>query len=339
MAPTLADVNWLLSALAQATAALIAIVGGLLVSRYVALHAEQQSASRRVQDLTRREQEADASLAKSRTDLARYRVVDALDDDRVFDEVSARGLETTVDGVLRAIEWDDEELDPDLLSEELEAVRLEMTEAITVIHPLVPTSFNHESWSDFRRANSIVPVRRRLWEWVYEKVCEERRDEAETNASRSSNIFGSSMGRLMAAGAYSAITPAALSAARWSVQSQLEMAKERELADRVAEREAEIRALRQERRLAEETYDATRQPEGFGLALQVLTFLATVGMGVPFIVMGFAPLTLPDWGRVTVIGLFFVGVSMLLRFLFVYAAFLREGGRDTLPKSILGLLR
>lgn len=38
-----ADVNWLLSALAQATAALIAIVGGLLVSRYVTLHAEQQA--------------------------------------------------------------------------------------------------------------------------------------------------------------------------------------------------------------------------------------------------------------------------------------------------------
>jgi len=339
VAPTLADVNWLLSALAQATAALIAIVGGLLVSRYVALHAEQQSAGRRVQDLTRREQEAAAGLAISRTDLARYSVVDALDDDRVFDEVFARGLEPTVDGVLRAIEWDDEELDPDLLSEELEAIRLEMTEAITVIHPLVRTSFNHERWSDFRRANSIAPDRRRLWEWVYEKVCDERRAEADTNASTSSNIFGLNIGGLMAAGARSAITPAALSAARWSVQSQLEVARERELVDRLAEGEAEIRALRQERRLAEETYDATRQPEGFGLALQVLTFLAIVGMGVPFVVMGFAPLALPDWGRAAVIGLFFLGVSTLLRFLFVYAAFLRQGGRDTLPKSIVGLLR
>lgn len=130
---TVADINWLLSALAQATAALIAIVGGLLVSRYVALHAEQQSAGRRVQDLARREQEAAAGLAISRTNLARYRVIDALDDDRVFDEVFACGLEPTVDGVLRAIEWDDEELDPDLLSEELEAIRLEMTEDATFL--------------------------------------------------------------------------------------------------------------------------------------------------------------------------------------------------------------
>jgi hypothetical protein len=99
-----------------------------------------------------------------------------------------------------------------------------------------------------------------------------------------------------------------------------------------------LRALAQERRLAEETYDATRQPEGFVLALQVLTFLAVVGMGVPVILMGFAPMTLPAWARVAVISLFFVGVAMLLRFLFVYAGFLREGGRETLPRSLLGLL-
>jgi hypothetical protein len=71
----------------------------------------------------------------------------------------------------------------------------------------------------------------------------------------------------------------------------------------------------------------------------VLTFLAVVGMGVPVILMGFAPMTLPAWARVTVISLFFVGVAMLLRFLFVYAGFLREGGRETLPRSLLGLLR
>jgi hypothetical protein len=47
----IADVNWLLSALAQSSAALIAIVGGLLVPRYVALHAEQEAAERRLADL------------------------------------------------------------------------------------------------------------------------------------------------------------------------------------------------------------------------------------------------------------------------------------------------
>lgn len=36
------------------------------------------------------------------------------------------------------------------------------------------------------------------------------------------------------------------------------------------------------------------------------------------------------------IGLFFVGVAMPFRFLFVYAAFLRQGGRDSLPTSFSG---
>jgi hypothetical protein len=123
------------------------------------------------------------------------------------------------------------------------------------------------------------------------------------------------------------------------VSTQHEIAEVGLLRSRVEQARAEIGAMQQERRLAEETYDATRQPEGFVLALQVLVFLALVGMGVPAVLMGFAPLTLPAWGRIGVIALFFSGVALLLRFLFVYAGFLREGGRDTLPHSAFGLLR
>ncbi|HEY3409003.1 MAG TPA: hypothetical protein VGK53_12590 [Propionicimonas sp.] len=342
MQATVADVNWLLSALAQATAALIAIVGGLLVSRYVTLHAEQQSAGRRVLDLARREAEADSSLATAKSNLASYRVADALDDDRVFEEFLARDMKPTVGGVLRAIESDGADLDPELLAEEIESMGQEMPEAIKSIYPLVPVTSRHATWSDFLREHSLKPVRRQLWMWVYDKACEERRREAEKaaraarNTARNAGIAG-----LLSAGAFSApsIDVGSLSAARWTARSQRELAQERSLEDQVADAAARIGALRQERRLAEETYDATRQPEGFGLALQVLTFLAVVGMGVPVVLMGFAPLALPDWGRATVIGLFFLGVAMLLRFLFVYAAFLRQGGIDTLPASVFGLLR
>lgn len=43
-----ADVNWMLSSSVQSGSALIAIVGGLLGSRYVALDAEQRATERRV---------------------------------------------------------------------------------------------------------------------------------------------------------------------------------------------------------------------------------------------------------------------------------------------------
>lgn len=341
MESTLADVNWLLSALAQATAALIAIVGGLLVSRYVALHAEQQAAGRRVQDLARREAEADEALASANSELAGYRVADALDDDRVFEEIAARDFEPTVDGVLRAIEWDEAELDLSLLEAEIESVKAEMAESIQAIYPLVPVGTAFDRWPEFRRANGLKPGRNRLWSWVYDRACEERREEAESAARQAREALGNSvLSNLLSARNFSLPTLSpAVTAARWTVQSQRELAQERALEDRVAAAAAQVWALRQERRLAEETYDATRQPEGFGLALQVLSVLAVVGMGFPVVLMGLAVVTLPAWVRGGVIVMFFCGVALLLRFLFVYASFLREGGRASLPRSIFGLLR
>lgn len=130
-----------------------------------------------------------------------------------------------------------------------------------------------------------------------------------------------------------------LSGLRNVVTSQHEIAHVASLRGRVEQADAEARAVQQERRLANETYEATRQPEGFGLALQVLSLLAILGMAAPVIIMGFGSVTLPPWARAVVIGGFLAGVALLLRFLFVYANFLREGGREALPKTALGLLR
>lgn len=123
------------------------------------------------------------------------------------------------------------------------------------------------------------------------------------------------------------------------IESQHEVARVSALRARVDSAEADVRALEQEQRLAEETLEATRQPEGFGLALQVLTALAVLGMGIPVIVMGTEVVSLPWPARAAVILAFALGVSLLLRFLFVYASFLREGGRRELPTSAFGLLK
>lgn len=262
----------------------------------------------------------------------------------MFEEIFNSELKPNVDEVLRAIDEEDGNLNRDLVAREVEAMAHDMAAAIDALYELVPVSENHDDWLAFRRKHSIEIGHRNLWEWVYDKVCEKRRGEAKAVAHEA--MKNSPYGRLFALTQqqdYSLLTagftPPAISAANRMIRSQREMARVDALESRIGEAEAELRALAQERRLAEETYDATRQPEGFVLALQVLTFLAVVGMGVPVILMGFAPMTLPAWARVAVISLFFVGVGMLLRFLFVYAGFLREGGRETLPRSLLGLLR
>lgn len=100
----------------------------------------------------------------------------------------------------------------------------------------------------------------------------------------------------------------------------------------------DARAAKQEATLAQEALEASRQPEGFSLALQVLTILAILGIAVPVVVMGIGLAALDAWLRILVILLFFVGVALLLRYLFVYASFLREGGRRTLPRHVFGLI-
>jgi len=339
----LADVNWLLSALAQSSAALIAIVGGLLVSRYVALHAEQQGAQRRVEDLQRREKEATNALADARIDLDMYYIDDALDDTAVFQEIFERQLEPTVDGVLDAIDDDGANLNRELLSVELLSMTADMKSAVSAMYELVPLSTEQDDWTTFRRAHSLEVGHRNLWEWVYNKICDERKRGAKRAAMEArknspyANLFG-----LSEPPDYTSLlglsSPEIIAANRM-IRDRREMARVDALEARIGAFEAELLALSQERRLAQETYQATRQPEGFVLALQVLTFLAIVGMGVPVVIMGFAPLTISGYARAAVVVLFFLGVSLLLRFLFVYAAFLREGGRESLPHHLAGLFR
>lgn len=92
----------------------------------------------------------------------------------------------------------------------------------------------------------------------------------------------------------------------------------------------------QEHRLAEETFEATRQPEGFTLALQVLSALSVLGMGIPVTLMpSFPVITMPWCGRAAVAVVFFLGVYLLLRFLFVYASYLRGDEENfAIPRPI-----
>lgn len=329
-----ADVNWLLSALAQATAALIAIVGGLLVSRYVSLHAEQQGARRRVEDLSRREEEASAALSSAREQLDAYYVDDALNDDDVFEEILRQEFKPTPEAVLDAIDYDGPELNSEILNAQIQAIAAEMSSAAEALLDLVPKDGGDDEWPAFRRKHGIDSERRNLWEWVYGQIRDERRREAE-EAARKSNRWPSTSVDI----ARMINLPASSFATNRLISNQRELAQVGALEERVSAAEFESRALVQERRLAVETYEATRQPEGFSLALRVLTTLAIFGMGPPVILMGFVTMAFPWPIRVLVIALFAFGVALLLRFLFVYAAFLREGGREKLPRGVLGLMR
>lgn len=338
-----ADVNWLLSAITQSAAALIAIVGGLLVSRYVSLHAEQQGARRRVDDLLRREAEAQDQLAQHERAFDLYYVDEFLDDGDVFETILREKGHATVAQVLAEMDTDGDGLNPELLEERLTALQVELGAAVGALVPVIPVEKDHESWLDFRRGRDFDVGHRGLWEWVYDRICDDKRGEAKRAEAeaRAKSPYAKLIGPAFAhddlLASISMVNPQ-IRALRGVTAAQHENAQVNVLQGRVETARAEVRALQQEHRLAQELFEATRQPEGFGLALQVLATLAVLGIGAPVVIMGFVPYSLPAWLRIVVIALFFLGVVVLLRFLFVYAKFLR-GARRGLPSWLGGLVR
>lgn len=332
MTSTLADINWLLSSLTQASAALIAIVGGLLVSRYVALHAEQQATQRRVADLTRREEEASERLAKYNHDLATHEIDDVLCSDAVYLQIVQDGFTTTVEAALTAAEEHGEDLNQELLLTRLEAISRELKIAWESLDPLIPESENRPNWVDFKRQHDLAVEFADVWEWSYKVISESKEEEAR-NRRLSTGSFSSSP--LLAPALFEGVRPYDMANV---ISSQYARDHISSIQDNIDQAESEARSLRQERRLASETHEATRQPEGFSLALQVLSVIALLGIAIPVTVMGFSPTTIAPWARVAIIVSFFFGVALLLRFLFVYASFLRDGGPDSLPRSAFGLL-
>jgi hypothetical protein len=342
----IADVNWLLSALAQSSAALIAIVGGLLVSRYVALHAEQEAAKRRLADLDRRLVEADISVGEAERSLAQHAVDDLLESEELFEHLlRAQGEELTVELALEALDADPEDYDAAVLKDRVAFFFHEWSTAVSVLFPLIPDSEEQVEWLEFRRGRDLPVGSRYTWSWVYDKIVVEKVDKARKErqraerAARQKQYFGNLVQPVDYSSVIGSLRDPALTAAYRISDSQHELAKVSDLRARVSETTVARAALRQERRLAAETYDATRQPAGFVLALQVLTILAACGLVVPVVIMGFGPMTLEPWARAAVIAVFIVGLGLLLRFLYVYASYLRADGRADLPRSVVGLLR
>jgi hypothetical protein len=319
-----ADVNWLLSSLAQSTAALIAIVGGLLVSRYVSLHAEQSAAGRRVDDLGRRLGDAERRHQHAKAEIEAHELAEAIEQDDVYDLYfrTPEGEVPTREQVIAAAEADAASLNTELLDRRIPELFGELHSAFTNLDRDVPISTRLPYWDDFRKGKGYSIQTRGAWEWMYETIGEVRKERARKDRPFDIPSFDATISdrhRLT------------------SPQEQAQVDRLYQTRDQAA---TDMRQLEEERRLATETYEAARQPEGFRLALEVFSALAVVGLLVPISIMAVGVATLPLWLRLTLVALFIVGLGLLLRFLFVYANKLRgTGGEIPLPPHIWGLLR
>jgi hypothetical protein len=328
----MADVNWLLSSVTQSSAALIAIVGGLLVSRYVSLHAEQEAAARRMSDLARRSGEAQRRWDEAQRVIDEYEVDEVLLKDDVYEVIVRDRFAPTRDEVLRAAEAHEDEINLQVFDERLTELCSEARRARETLQIDVPAGSDHDDWDAFRRDKGYRIIEKGLWDWTYEQIVEQRQEEARSDSDPYSSLS-------LNLSSFVGPNPQ-LSAIRDLAMSQQEQAAIERLYAVRDQAALEQRQLDEERRLASETYEAARQPEGFQLALEVLSTLALLGLAVPVGIMAAGPLTLPVWARVLVVAFFLLGVALLLRFLFVYARYLKGAmGRGRLPKHALGLLR
>jgi hypothetical protein len=334
MLPPIADVNWLLSALAQSSAALVAIVGGLLVSRYVALHAEQQAARRRVDDLRRTLEIAVESLRQARRDLDIYDVDFYLEDRNVYEEVLKLDFTPDIEALRRAVDGGDHLVD-EVLRERLEHLASDMRTASELLQALVPHTEEQQEWEEFRHERQLKLDWSDAWQFLYERISHGRRVRAgwfPSSGKERERVRDHGLG-LPDFPIVSAVPfPGILRVRDRSEENRLVR-----LRDDAAARHA---ALLAEIELAERHLQDSRQPQGFRLALWVLAYLAVVGIGLPVVVMANGPTELPVWGRTAIVAAFFSGLLLLLRFLFVYAAYLDESRRrEELPPSVWGLLR
>lgn len=303
---------------------MIAIVGGLLVSRYVGLHAEQQAAQHRVDDLRRRYALTYSRVDRLRHDLEVQRIEDLLHASPVFTALT-RG--DGVDRVFAITGADRSRFDRDAVTARMQTLSKEIDAALDTLQGIVPAGQEWPPlWESFRSEHAHLEVGNdHVWKWVYEQVCAEHfrvlLSRQPTGLRTLANNKWNDRKR-----------------ERGEVDPQKDPALLRRLEEEIRTEEAGLTVLEQEATLAEEARDMSRQPEGFSLALWVLSILALFGVAVPVVIMAFEVTRLDAWMRVSVVALFFAGVALLLRFLFAYASFLKDGGRRALPRTVFGLL-
>jgi hypothetical protein len=265
-----------LSTIASSSAGLVAIVGGLLVARFVTLDSEQQGAQRVLDDAEarlatarQRAQEATGRLRRwDAWDFLNYSVVKALNEGvEDLAELRRRGDPTRLT---------DEELQPFL-----QEVRQELARAHQVLEGAVPAYENLKTreWDAFRHSTPGLPEIR--WDFAWMVVFEQIIERREAESPRPSHQLRSPMVDLSGARLLSALPPTDWEAIGARRRDDL-VANHERAEQQVEDLESEVHRLRQAR-------DAVVRPQGLGWGLIILGYFAVVGVVVPILLMSRGP--------------------------------------------------
>jgi hypothetical protein len=325
-----------LSTIAGSSSGLVAIVGGLLVARFVSLDSEQAGAQRVLDDAEARLLTARQRVQEAADRLLRRDARDLLYNRDVIQAI----LEGVTDLAELRRQGQDTRLTDEQLAPFVEEIRGELAHASQVLEEAIPDSVEVETdgWDAFFRSTPTLPVSNwdLAWEIVFDRICERRateraaaaeREAAEREAAqralaeRFPGIAGG-LSALEKAGRYSALAgwrpPAIplgavpLGNTDWqSIRARRrdELVASLERAEQhVEDVEGEVRRFRQAR-------DAIVRPQGLVLGLAILGYFALVGILVPTLLMSLAPADLTPRLGILVFAGFFSGLVALLGYM------------------------
>lgn len=291
------DSSTLLSTCAGAGATLVAIIGGLLVSRYLTLESEALSAKKVVGSLEDKLQDARVRAQESRYNHEVFALREALtEDDRLvafFGAVPDGGLHADV--VVADLGWDG--VSPETLDGVVALFNSEAARVAKFDWDLVPYAENHDSWEDFAKQHGVRSEVDEMWEFYYIEVCKER-----PAVYQAGNI-----------------TIPMLDTATLGIVSVAEQNRRRDVRNRLIDARdldrAEVRRLEVELAGAVTARESLEQPPGLVVGLLVLAFLTITSVIVPVLLLVPTPASLTYRQGVGVVGLFVAGIVVLFAYL------------------------
>lgn len=313
-----ADPNPLLATMTGTTGALVAIVGGLLVARFVGLDSEQQGAQRQLNDADARLRIARKRRDEAQLQLDRHDAQEFLDDPNVLDALLAG--ETTLDGLRRHSE--PVTLTDDQLRPLVDQVRAELRAAYDTIQRVLPRDTTipadewapHREWQDFVRSFSGVPNTEysTIWHHALNAVIDERIEDRRRTGEMDQR---EEMAASMPAPSDLRSDFGVAERRRDERRAALERAEQR-----VEDLEDEVARLRQIR-------DAVVKPsKQLWVGLLVLAYPTIVGIVLPVLAMAGGPTDFTG-GIGALVVLFITGLVGLLAYLTYFAARVSRRGR------------
>jgi hypothetical protein len=287
------DPTVLYSTAAQATAALVGIVGGFLVSRLVALSSERSSLVQRAGEL-----QSSLDLATKHWEQLhseRLRVSKKWFEDRHFDDFI--GVRGNVDTEAEA-RW----IPVGSSVEEMRPVAESLAQRIKLAFEKVSDAYRAAEYpsTDIEQLRLRIPDIADEDVRIFEEAAAQLADER--GQGRLSGMGGFSLPRRRL------VSPALTNVATSDVVVQRQEGRVRDERDALAK----VEALRHELGYVKGEIRRFGSPEGVGSGIATLVYFSLVGIALPMILMSLSPVPSDPWVRIVAIGTFGSGLVVLL---------------------------